>query len=195
MKVVALCGKKHVGKSTVARHLVENHGFVEFAYADPLKAILSIALDVPIENFTDQNLKEEKIEYWGNTPRYFMQKWGTEIFRETIPKVTPEIQSIWIQLLEKKIVQHMLNSNINIVVSDCRFEDEVLMLKEKFGAFVINIERAIDESEVRSEAQTVRSEAHSSEKGITTCLVDSHILNNNTLPQFLKSVDIIMGYL
>ena len=37
MKLLGICGKAGSGKDTAAAYLIEKHGFVKLAFADPLK--------------------------------------------------------------------------------------------------------------------------------------------------------------
>ena len=43
--VIALSGPRCCGKSTIAQHLVERHGFIRIAFADALREIALIAGD------------------------------------------------------------------------------------------------------------------------------------------------------
>jgi hypothetical protein len=164
--IITLTGLKGSGKSTAAKYLVDNYGFTEFSFADPLKKSLSIMLDTSINWFHDPVLKETIIPHWNNTPRYFMTKWGTEVFRETIPKITPEITSLWIELMKKKINESTCE---RIVVSDCRFDDEAELLRNN-GSMVLEISR-FTKKEI--------SDSHASEQGINKDYIDDTIRNRD----------------
>ena len=51
MNVIGLAGKAGSGKSTVARHLVKQYGYVEIALADAVKRIAK-----QLYGFTDEQL-------------------------------------------------------------------------------------------------------------------------------------------
>ena len=69
------------------------------------------------------------------TPRKTLQLIGTELFRKKFNS------DIWVNCVEKKIISQIhLNPNSNIVVSDCRFPNEIKMLKD-LGFKLIHIKR------------------------------------------------------
>lgn len=57
MHLVGICGKAGSGKDSIARHLVENHGYAQIAWADPVKRMTSDIFD-----FTEDQL-------WGPSER------------------------------------------------------------------------------------------------------------------------------
>jgi hypothetical protein len=60
------------------------------------------------------------------TPRWVLQYWGTEVCRRAFH------DDIWIASLENKL----RNSRDNIVISDCRFPNEIESLKQAGGSIV-----------------------------------------------------------
>lgn len=193
--ILALTGRRGTGKSTAAQYLVEKYGFKEMSFADPLKKICSIALDTPIVWFTDPKLKEKVIPHWGNTPRYFMQKWGTEVFRETIPNITPEIKSLWIQLMDKKINE---SESPLIVISDCRFIDESIFLdKTNHIKHLICIEghtrsySNVSGPSSEHDSICVYSEVstHPSEQGLPKDIINHTWKNDSSIEAFYSLID------
>ena len=65
------------------------------------------------------------------TPRWVLQYWGTEVCRRSFHN------DIWIASLENRLRR---SENTNIVISDCRFPNEVAAIK-KSGGKVIRIVR------------------------------------------------------
>jgi len=66
-KVVIVMGPKGSGKTTAAEHIVKEHGFTEFAYADSVKNVLSLIFpSIPIDNFYNQMFKEVPITLTGD---------------------------------------------------------------------------------------------------------------------------------
>jgi hypothetical protein len=57
------------------------------------------------------------------TPRWVLQYWGTEVCRRSFH------DDIWIASLENKI----RNSKDNVVISDCRFPNEIAAIKRAGG--------------------------------------------------------------
>jgi len=90
--IIGLLGKNRVGKDTFAEYLIQNYGFVRYAFADPIKEIARILF-----NFTQEQLygnqKEEIDNRWDISPRQFFQKFGTEIMQFDIYKHLPKLQN------------------------------------------------------------------------------------------------------
>ena len=76
--------------------------------------------------------REQRDEWWSKrlgmeiTPRWVLQYWGTEVCRRAFH------DDIWIASLENKI----RNSKDNIVISDCRFPNEIDAIKNAGGKIV-----------------------------------------------------------
>jgi hypothetical protein len=66
------------------------------------------------------------------TPRWILQNWGTNVLRKHFH------DDIWIASLENKL----RSAKDNIVISDCRFENEINGLREQ-GAKIIWVQRGI----------------------------------------------------
>ena len=64
------------------------------------------------------------------TPRWVLQYWGTEVCRKAFN------DDIWIASLENKL----RNSKDDIVISDCRFPNEIKSIKEA-GGIVVRVVR------------------------------------------------------
>jgi energy-coupling factor transporter ATP-binding protein EcfA2 len=136
---IALTGNMGSGKSTVAKILVEQRGFTELAFADPLKQFaISIGFK-PSEVYGTQAEKLQTNGFWGISGREFMQKFGSEICRDILPAIIPDMKmesySVWIRALQAKMEQHDL-----VVVSDCRFLDEERFVRSQNG-YIIKLVR------------------------------------------------------
>jgi hypothetical protein len=84
-KVIAICGPKRHGKDTVANWFVKNYGYKKICFADGLKQTVAHALQVPLEYFYDDEIKESVHAPSGHTYRHWLQQIGTEAFRELWP--------------------------------------------------------------------------------------------------------------
>jgi hypothetical protein len=60
------------------------------------------------------------------TPRWVLQYWGTEVCRQGFH------DDIWIASLENKL----RNSRDNVVISDCRFPNEIAAIRNQGGTIV-----------------------------------------------------------
>ncbi len=140
--IIGLCGLQGSGKDTVAAHLVSNHGFIKLSFASILKDILSVLFGWDrgrLEGITkeDRAWREEVDEWWSQelnisnfTPRYAMQFIGTDLFRNHFH------EDIWLLCVKRRLSLHK-----NVVITDCRFENEIQMLEKQPDCHIIYIER------------------------------------------------------
>lgn len=177
--IVGITGKKRHGKDSLATFFI-GKGFERLSFADPIKLACK-----EIFNFTDQQLfgdeKESVDPFWDTTPRKIFQYVGTDLFRNQIGKIMPEIgEKIWIKVMENRI--NSCNSK-NIVISDVRFPDEVEMIK-KMGGIILKVTRPSLEDE---------KDTHISED-IDRLKADCVVLNNGTLDYLYTSMDWIYDW-
>jgi hypothetical protein len=124
-RVIGLSGPAGSGKSTAAQYLVSNFGYRRVRFAGPLKAMAAAAglSDREIEG----DLKELPSELLcGRTPRYFMQRLGTEFGRDLIG------EDFWVNLWRES-ANAIIDGGGRVVADDCRFENEVDMLRSLGG--------------------------------------------------------------
>lgn len=115
-RLIALTGYAGSGKSTVARHLVEAHGFTLVKFASPLKQMLKcLGLgDREIEG----DLKEKPHSVLcGKTPRHAMQTLGTEWGRDLIGS------HLWVNVAVESVLA-CFDQGGSVVIDDLRFENE-----------------------------------------------------------------------
>ena len=94
-----------------------------------------------LEGNTDESRawREEVDPWWSErlgkfiTPRWVLQQWGTEVCRKSFH------DDIWILSLERKLA----NSDSNVVIADCRFPNEVAMIK-RLGGEVWRVKRGAE---------------------------------------------------
>ena len=184
--IIGISGPQSSGKDTIADYLVKTHGFVKLSFASALKDIVAIIFGwsrEKLEGLTpeDRQWRETIDEKWAKTlnmpeltPRYVLQHLGTEVFRNHFHP------DIW-----TKIIENQLSFYENIVVSDCRFDNEITMLRNH-GGKIIKVKR---ESPVLSEGP-----AHISETECHVCYYDWVIKNNGTIENLYIQVNIILNY-
>ena len=141
MTIIGICGFQSAGKDTLAEYLINNYGFVKLSYAGALKDIISIIFGwdrVKLEGISkeDREWREHIDEWWATqlgmpqlTPRYVLQYFGTDLFRTYWHK------DIWV-----KVVENQLTKYKNIVITDCRFPNEIDLIK-KYNGHIIHIYR------------------------------------------------------
>jgi len=135
--IIGICGFIGSGKDTVADYLVNFHGFRRESFANTLKDAVAAVFGwdrVLLEGRTKEarEWREQKDEWWSNrlgrdiTPRWVLQYWGTEVCRRGFH------DDIWIASLENKL----RNSKDDVVISDCRFPNEISAIKKANGKVV-----------------------------------------------------------
>lgn len=156
-KLIGLCGKKGVGKSTYASFLAGKTGHV-FSFATPLKSMLTAVF--PNEYVLKK--KDEKIPYFDVTARYLLQTLGTEWGRNMVD------QNIWIKLLRVRLIEHLTDSAVTpLVVDDLRFDNEAEMIRE-LGGEVWHLDRRSFKPD--------NNDNHVSEQGVSVNLVTKKVL-------------------
>lgn len=142
-KIIGICGFIGSGKDTAADYLVNFHGFKRESFAGTLKDAVSSVFGWDrdlLEGRTNEarDWREQEDSWWSArlgktiTPRLMLQLWGTEVCRRGFH------DDIWIASLENKL----RSSKDNIVISDCRFPNEIKGLREQ-GAKIIWIQRGV----------------------------------------------------
>lgn len=137
--IIGITGKVGSGKSTIGAYITEKYGYTEYNMADPLKKIGEIF------GFSKESLygnQEDKLKVdsrWGISGRNFLQKVGTELFREKLKEVLPEMKienTVWTQIFKNKY----LSEPKLYVIPDVRFLDEAETIK-KLGGIIIRTKR------------------------------------------------------
>lgn len=140
-KLIGITGRKFNGKDTLGNYYVEKYGYIRLAFADALKKGCA-----EIFGFSDEqlygNLKETADDFWKITPRTVLQYVGTDLFREQLNVIMPEIgQNIWTKVVEKKISDiRKVNPNACFVITDVRFPNECDLVR-KLGGVVVRVKR------------------------------------------------------
>lgn len=143
--LIGVMGRKQSGKDTLAEHLVEEYGFVRYAFADPIKLACKAAF-----GFTDEQCwgKEKEVvdPFWNITPRKVFQIFGTELFQFELPKHAPELADIgrtfWAYTFARWYEQHIVkDSNLRVVITDVRFPFEADLIN-RLGGTIVKVVRS-----------------------------------------------------
>jgi adenylate kinase family enzyme len=183
--IIGICGYIGSGKSTLAKYLTETYNFEELAFADSLKQACGYLFDLSHDQlYVDKETVDER---WGVSPRAILQKVGTNIMRDTLPLIIPELKletSIWIKLLTYKVNKILeIDSKSHIVISDVRFHDEVKAIKD-LGGIILKVNRTSVEP-----IQTQHESENANELNY-----DNLIENNGTLDDFYKNINKILFF-
>ena len=193
--IIGICGFQSAGKDTIAHLLINKYGFKKLSFATAVKDIVSIMFGWPrdkLEGLTkeDRQWRETIDTWWAHklqmpqlTPRYVLQYIATDLFRNHFH---PEI---WITIVEKQ-----LNQFENIVITDCRFENEINLII-KYGAKIINVYKENHEwvykYKMGEEVKEIEK-MHRSEYEWIRCHYDYEVSNNGTIDElYEKIIDII----
>jgi len=140
--IIGICGFIGSGKDTIADYLVNLHHFRRESFANTLKDAVAQVFGwdrTMLEGRTKQarEWREQVDPWWAQrlgiphlTPRYILQQWGTEVCRKNFH------DDIWIASLENKL----RNSKDDVVISDCRFPNEIRAIKQS-GGIVVRVVR------------------------------------------------------
>ena len=142
--IIGVCGLIGSGKDTIADYLVNIHEFRRDSFAATLKdavaAVFGWNRDM-LEGRTrsSREWREQPDAWWSArlgrdiTPRWVLQWWGTEVCRRGFH------DDIWIASLENKLRA----SRDDVVISDCRFPNEIAAIRAQ-GGHVIRVQRGAD---------------------------------------------------
>jgi len=128
-RVVGFCGKKRSGKDTAGDALA-SLGYHPIAFADPIKDTCQIVFEFDDEQIYGSK-KEEVDLFWEFSPRWAMQRIGTELFRDGID------EDVWVKSLLARVDA---SDKKRFAVTDVRFPNEVEHLK-RAGADIVYIRR------------------------------------------------------
>lgn len=203
--IIGVCGFIGSGKDTIADYLVNVHEFRRESFANTLKDACAAVFGwdrTMLEGRTKQarEWREQVDEWWSKrldraiTPRWILQYWGTEVCRKAFH------DDIWIASLENKL----RNSKDSVVISDCRFPNEIKAIRNQ-GGIVIRVVRGA-EPEWYDHAVALNAgpkhigwalaktaleqyDIHASETAWVGTKFDAEIDNNGTMDQLYQQIN------
>ena len=136
MQIIGVVGFIGSGKGTVGDILASEYGYEKVSFAGKLKDAVSVMFGwdrAMLEGDTagSRHAREVLDEFWTNkfkktiTPRYILQNMGTEVIRNHLH------ENFWVDALENS-----LQKDKKYVITDCRFPNEMEMVKAKGGKVI-----------------------------------------------------------
>ena len=197
--IIGICGLIGSGKDTAADYLVNFHEFRRESFANSLKdaaaAVFGWNRDM-LEGRTKESRewREQRDEWWSNrlgmhiTPRHVLQQWGTEVIRGGFH------DDMWIASLENKLRA----SKDSIVITDCRFANEITGLKEQ-GAKIVWVQRGVtphwysiaeqaNRGDIKAKEWLAKEGIHASEYSWAGTQFDAVIDNNGSIEQLYNQL-------
>ena len=211
--IIGVCGFIGSGKDTIADYLVNFHGFRRESFANSLKDAVSYVFGwdrTMLEGRTKQarEWREQVDPWWAErlnmpdlTPRLMLQLWGTEVCRKAFH------DDIWIASLENKL----RTSKDDIVISDCRFPNEIRSIRSA-GGIVVRVKRGDDPGWYKdaadmnagdrcmnwalASARMAKLNIHASETAWVGTKFDAVLTNDGTIDELMTKVkDLVQDHL
>lgn len=145
IQLIGIHGKASAGKDSIAAYITSKYlrCYTE-SFASPLKRACAEAFGIPEEDFYSSIRKEMKNSMWNISPRQIAQFVGTEMFRDTLQKLMPNIGSdFWIArlglLLDGKIPSEsggIYDDEDTVLIPDVRFQNEYEYITANKGIII-----------------------------------------------------------
>lgn len=208
--LISIAGLIGSGKDTVADHLCTVHGFKRMSFAHALKDTVSVVFGWDRELLegstrTSREWRNVVDPWWAKrldiphlTPRWVLQQWGTDVVRRGFH------DDIWIASLENRL----RNVTDDVVITDCRFPNELTSIKNS-GGITVRTHRGVEPEWItlatvfnthEDPAERIRAKVlieeqygvHASEYSSVGLDYDYHLDNNGTITELHNQIEAIL---
>lgn len=209
--LISISGLIGSGKDTAADYLCTFHGFKRMSFGAALKDAVAVIFNWDRELLegstkTSREWREQVDTWWANrldiphlTPRWVLQQWGTEVARKGFH------DQIWVASVENKL----LNNKDDIVITDCRFPNELAAVKSA-GGITMRTHRGPDPEwkliavsynsttdhnlkEIYRDSLENKFNIHASEYSSVGLDYDYHLDNNGSIDSLHKQLESIIN--
>jgi hypothetical protein len=194
--IIGIVGLIGSGKDTIADYLVNIHQFRRDSFAASLKDAAAAVFGwdrTMLEGRTrsSREWREQVDTWWAQrlgmphlTPRWVLQHWGTEVLRQGFHT------DIWVASLEAKLRR----TADDVVISDCRFPNEIRAIRAAGGSVIRVIRGAAPEwwntAAVNPDLMPqVYPDVHASEWSWAAANFDRVIPNHGTLDELYSGIN------
>jgi hypothetical protein len=158
--LIAFGGRRRSGKDTSAEYLIKNYSFKKKSFALPLREAVSYAFKTPIEYLLNEDVKDLRFKEAAeineaeiNALAHWFINRGFQVDMQAMSKIMRKKQ-IWsiremLQFIGTDVGRTLVDTDIwvklfvqsispldNVVVTDCRFENERAIVKSLGGVLV-----------------------------------------------------------
>jgi hypothetical protein len=175
--IIGLSGYAGSGKDTIAKVLIDNHGYRRVAFADAIREAIYILNPIIKENYRVQGLVDaygwDKAKVDNPELRRLLQVYGSEVGREKYG------HGFWIN----QVLVGITDSNDKVVITDVRFPNEASAIKMYNKAQIWRVARP----------GVVPINSHISEIAMDTYRHDHTIINDSGKNDLEKTIELLLN--